>query len=60
MNHCSKCRKRESYVKLKGAVLCLPCLINAAMAGVPGADKLVAMIHRRGAKRQLKEQPGAR
>lgn len=56
--HCSKCRQRPPAVKFKGAVLCLPCLVNAAMAGVDGAEKLVAKIHRRAAKRH--EEAGER
>lgn len=56
---CSKCRKAEPYVKFRGALLCVPCLIGASMAGVPGAEKLVAMIHRRAAKRRFEQQRGA-
>lgn len=55
---CSQCRKEKAHVKLRGSVLCVRCLINAAMAGVDGAERLVNLIHRRAAKRrreQMKE-----
>jgi len=53
---CSNCREREPYVKFKGAVVCVPCLVGAASAGISGAERLLAMIRRRSAKRRLNQK----
>jgi hypothetical protein len=57
---CSKCRKQKAEVKLRGAVLCIGCLINAAAAGVDGAERIVIHIHRKAAKRRREQLEAAR
>lgn len=56
MSKCSSCRDREWYVKFKGSVLCVPCLVKCAQAGIHGAEELLERIHRRAAKRRALQQ----